>query len=340
MCNTRLHRGPMTFRTKSFGVRACLFTGIACAAGLGMIAGASGSTWFAAPALSAAIVSAWVLSRWIAHPLEGLIAAAGEAARAGCISEDFPAGSPLDEFNRLAETLNCAARSVHHSQADLDRTYLQFIETMAQVLDARDPYTAGHSLRVASYAYAIARAMDVPELEAENIRIAAQLHDIGKVGIPDAVLQKVGRLTTEEFGLIKLHPQIGRRILEKMGKFREFLPVVELHHENHDGTGYPYKLSGDRIPLAARIVHVADAFDAMVTHRHYRKALALPEAILELRVNSGTQFDPVITPVLLRLIETGLIAAETPDEVLLPSGVDLIAAQQDFRRAGVEVLVQ
>jgi HD-GYP domain-containing protein (c-di-GMP phosphodiesterase class II) len=330
----------MAFRTKSFGVRACLFTGIACAAGLGLIAGASGSVWFAAPALGAAIVSAWVLSRWIAHPLDGLIAAAGEAARAGCISEDFPAGSPIQEFNRLGETLNCAARSVHHSQADLDRSYLQFIETMAQVLDARDPYTAGHSIRVGSYAYAIARAMDVPAMEAENIRIAAQLHDIGKIGIPDAVLQKAGRLTVEEYGLVKLHPQIGRRILEKMGKFQVFLPVVELHHENHDGTGYPYKLAGDRIPLAARIVHVADAFDAMVTHRHYRKALPLREAIRELRVNSGTQFDPAITPVILRLIETGLIGSETPEEMLLPSIEDVNAAHQDFRREAVEVLAQ
>jgi putative nucleotidyltransferase with HDIG domain len=330
----------MSFTNKSFGVRAFLFTGFACSAGLGLITGASGNVWFAAPAIGATIFSAWVLSRWIAHPLDGLIAAAGEAARAGCISEDFPAGSPIQEFNCLAETLNRAARSVHHSQDDLDCSYLQFIETMAQVLDARDPYTAGHSMRVASYAYAVARAMDVPAMEAENIRIAAQLHDIGKIGIPDAVLQKVGRLTTEEFGLIKLHPQIGRRILEKMGKFQEFLPVVELHHENHDGTGYPYKLAGDRIPLAARIVHVADAFDAMVTHRHYRNALALPEAVRELQVNSGTQFDPAITPVMLRLIEDGLIAESTSAEMLLPAREALTAAPQDFRRAAVEVLAR
>ncbi len=325
----------MPFRTKSFGVRACLFTGIVCSAGLGLMAGASGSVWFAAPALSAAIVSAWVLSHWLARPLDGLIAAAGEAARAGCISEDFPAGSPIQEFNCLAETLNRAARSVHHSQADLDRSYLQFIETMAQVLDARDPYTAGHSIRVGSYAYAIARAMDVPALEADNIRIAAQLHDIGKIGIPDAVLQKAGRLTVEEYGLVKLHPQIGRRILEKMGKFQVFLPVVELHHENHDGTGYPYKLAGDRIPLAARIVHVADAFDAMVTHRHYRKALALADAVLELRVNSGTQFDPVITLAMLKIIEDGKL-----EHMLLPAEELLIEAYQDFSREPVEVLAR
>lgn len=332
----------MVFGLKSHSVRACLFTAIACSAGLGLIAGASGSVWFAKPALGAAIVSAWVLSRWIARPLDGLIAAAGQAARAGCISEDFPAGSPIQEFNRLAETLNSAARSVRHSQADLDRSHLQFIETMAQVLEARDPYTAGHSMRVASYAYAVARAMGVPAMEADNIRTAAQLHDIGKIGIPDAVLQKPGRLTAEEYGLIKLHPQIGRRILEKMGKFQEFLPVVELHHENHDGTGYPYKLSGDRIPLAARIVHVADALDAMVTHRHYRLALSLPQAVLELRVNSGTQFDPAVTLVILGLIDRGLInagmiAEDKPVEMLLPSSEGPVAAEGEFSREPVGV---
>lgn len=334
MCNTRLHCGPMTFRTKSFGVRACLFTGIACAAGLGLIAGASGSVWFAAPAISAAIVSAWVLSRWIAQPLDSLIAAAGEAARTGFISESFPAGSAIQEFNRLARTLNNAARSIHHSRVDLDRCHLQFIETMAQALDARDPYTAGHSIRVASYAYAIARAMDVPLVEAENIRVAAQLHDIGKIGIPDAVLQKAGRLTVEEYGLVKLHPQIGCRILEKMGRFQNFLPVVELHHENYDGSGYPYKLAGERIPLAARIVHVADAFDAMVTHRHYRSALPLREAIRELRVNAGTQFDPVIALVMLKMIEDGKL-----EHMLLPAEERLIEAYQDFSREPLEVLV-
>jgi HD-GYP domain-containing protein (c-di-GMP phosphodiesterase class II) len=303
-----------------------------------MIAGASHSLWYAAPAIGLAIGTTWVLSRLIERSFESLIAAAGQAERAGCISEDFPGGSAIHEFNRLAETLNSAARSIHHSQADLDRSYLQFIETMAQVLEARDPYTAGHSMRVGSYAYAIARAMHVPAGEAENIRIAAQLHDIGKIGIPDAVLQKPGRLTVEEFGLIKLHPQIGRRILEKMGKFQEFLPVVELHHENHDGSGYPYKLSGDRIPLAARIVHIADALDSMVTDRHYRHALTMHEAVLELRVNSGTQFDPAITPVVLRLIEAGLIEEGKPE--LVPSSQGLVTAHREFDREPVEVMAR
>jgi len=269
--------------------------------------------------------------------LDRLMAAARETARTGCISEEFPAGSAIQEFNRLASMLNLAARAVHHSQADLDHAHLQFVETMAQVLDARDPYTAGHSIRVGAYAYAIARAMNLPAGEAETIRVAAQLHDIGKVGISDAILKKPGKLTPEEFGVVKLHPQIGRRILEKMGKFQDLLPVVELHHENHDGSGYPFKLAGDGIPLAARIVHVADAFDAMVTHRHYREALTVARAVQELRSKSGTQFDPVITQVILRLIEQGTLGdvPTFPDE-LLRTG-ELSEAFQNHQLAPVPV---
>lgn len=304
----------MSLSSPSFGIRSQLLTVVVLSAVAGVIAAAIGSIWLAIIGATAAVMGGWDLTRRLAKSLDALSLAARLSANTGCIAEEFPAGCQILEVDQLADSLNCAARSVHHSQADLDRANLQFIETMAQVLDARDPYTAGHSLRVGAYAYAIARAMEVPAVDANNIRIAAQLHDIGKVGIPDAILQKPGKLTAEEFGLIKLHPQIGRRILEKMGRFREFLPVIELHHENHNGTGYPYKLSGEAIPLAARIVHVADAFDSMVTTRHYRDALSLGTAVGELRAHSGTQFDPQVVEVMLRVIEEGKIEA-----VLLPA---------------------
>lgn len=219
----------------------------------------------------------------------------------------------------IAIVLAVAARAalVRQSNDELDRAHLQFIEALAQMLDARDPYTAGHSYRVGAYAHAIARAMGSSEREAEIIRVAALLHDIGKIGIPDAVLQKPGRLTAEEYGLIKLHPQIGSRILEKLGRFSDLLPVVELHHENFDGSGYPYKLAGDRIPLGARIVHVADAFDSMVTHRHYRNALPLEVAVGELLAHAGSQFDPEVCRVMVRLLEEGVITASDPGQILL-----------------------
>jgi HD-GYP domain-containing protein (c-di-GMP phosphodiesterase class II) len=154
--------------------------------------------------------------------------------------------------------------------------------------------------------------MRLPLPEAETIRVAAEMHDIGKIGIPDAVLQKSGPLSAAEFGLIKLHPQIGRRILEKTVLFQPLLAVVELHHENFDGSGYPYKLAGKAIPIAARIVRVADAFDAMVTDRHYRKALPVARAAEELAAHAGTQFDPEVAAAALQLIEAGTIGETAP----------------------------
>jgi HD-GYP domain-containing protein (c-di-GMP phosphodiesterase class II) len=240
----------------------------------------------------------------------GLSDAVLESERTGRFTPNFPTDSSLAEVNRQAAALNAAARSILNSQADLDRTYLQFVETMAQALDARDPYTAGHSLRVAEYSRALALAMGLSSEAAETIHVASQLHDIGKIGIPDAVLLKPGRLTPEEYGLIKLHPQIGRKILEKVARFEELLPVVELHHENHDGSGYPYGLKGHNVPIEARIVHVADSFDAMTTTRSYRGALSLRAAIQEIERNAGSQFDPVAAKAFLRLIAEGGIEVD------------------------------
>jgi HD-GYP domain-containing protein (c-di-GMP phosphodiesterase class II) len=168
---------------------------------------------------------------------------------------------------------------------------------MAQALDARDPYTAGHSNRIRDYATALATAMQLPPGEIEVIRVGAQLHDIGKIGIPDAVLQKPGYLTPEEYELVKLHPQIGKRILERVAQFKKYLPIVELHHEDQDGRGYPYGLKGHEVPLAVRIVHVADVFDAITTDRSYCQAMSARRAHEILELCSGTQFDPEVVRV-------------------------------------------
>jgi HD-GYP domain-containing protein (c-di-GMP phosphodiesterase class II) len=284
---------------------------------IGMLLGIAMAAGVLRTSLGQAVVAALILSAGITRAVTHLRRSAWsdllhgvlESERTGELPSNLPLTSPLPEVNRVAEAMNGAARSVLASQAALEGAYLQFVETMAEALDARDPYTAGHSLRVGSYSHALALAMGLSEEEAETIRIAAQLHDIGKIGIPDAVLQKPGRLTPEEYGLIKLHPQIGRKILEKVGRFDRLLSVVELHHENHDGTGYPYGLTGDNVPVAARIVHVADSFDAMTTTRSYRRALSVLAASLELEKNAGGQFDPVATRTFLRLIAEGRIEA-------------------------------
>ena len=249
-----------------------------------------------------------------------LMSAVKESERSGKLAPCFPENSLLPEVNRLSAALNRAACSILASRGDLDRAYLQFVETMAQALDARDPYTAGHSLRVAAYSHALALEMGLPAEDAKTIRIAAQLHDIGKIGIPDAVLQKPGRLTPEEYGLIKLHPQIGRRILEKVGHFDRLLAVVELHHENHDGTGYPFGLEGANVPISARIVHVADAFDAMTTNRSYRSARPVPDALNEIEIHTGRMFDPAAAKLFVRMvadrrIEIGDLSAKQDAEI-------------------------
>ena len=236
-------------------------------------------------------------SRAVSHPLKQLVARLALSEASGELRPDFPESSPTREINQLAASFNRAAAAVMQSNVRLDRASIQFIETMAQMLDARDPYTAGHSNRVRDYATAIATAMQLPAGEIDIIRVGAQLHDIGKIGIPDAVLQKPGYLTPEEYELVKLHPQIGKRILERVAQFEKYLPIVELHHEDLDGRGYPYGLKGHEVPIGVRIVHVADVFDALTTDRSYREAMSARRAHEILELCSGTQFDPEVVRV-------------------------------------------
>ncbi len=231
-------------------------------------------------------------SRSISKPLTDLVERLRASERAGRLNSNLTTRSPATEVNVLARAFNRAAGAVRESQEKLDEATLEFIETMAQALDARDPYTAGHSNRVSANSSAIANAMGLPPDQIEIIRIGAKLHDIGKIGISDDILQKPGRLSDEELALIKQHPQIGRKILEKVGRFQQYLPIVELHHENHDGSGYPYGLKGEEVPLGVRIVHVADVYDALTSDRAYRKAMSWKEASELLQSGSGTQFDP------------------------------------------------
>jgi HD-GYP domain-containing protein (c-di-GMP phosphodiesterase class II) len=173
---------------------------------------------------------------------------------------------------------------------------------------------------VSELSCAVAQAMNLTADQVEEIRIGALLHDIGKIGIADSVLQKPGRLTKEEMALIHQHPRIGRTILEGVRGFRSYLPVVELHHEDWNGTGYPLGLRGDAIPLAARIVHLADAYDAMTSDRPYRRGMSRQQAIGILKDNAGTQFDPAIV---LTFIELG-IPAQEPTVPATQSDVDAL----------------
>jgi response regulator RpfG family c-di-GMP phosphodiesterase len=177
------------------------------------------------------------------------------------------------------------------------------IKVLALALDARDHYTHGHSQEVTEYAVSIAQEMGLSVKEIDRIRDAGILHDIGKIGIPDAVLLKPGRLTEEEYDCIKRHPQIGKDILEPVRCLSDKIPLIYHHHERYDGKGYPVGLSGEAIPLGARILAVADAYQAMTSDRPYRKALSIQVAIIELENNKGKQFDEKMVDIFVRILK-------------------------------------
>lgn len=184
----------------------------------------------------------------------------------------------------------------------LEQAYLETIQTLRFSVEAKDSYTRGHSDRVSEYSTLIGRYLNLPENDLKTLQIGGLFHDIGKIGIPDAILLKETKLTDNEYSEIKNHPSIGAHILSNATIFKDMIPIVKHHHERYDGLGYPSKLKGESIPLLARITAVADAFDAMTSRRTYRNSLPLDIVKNELIKNKGTQFDPKIADVFLDIL--------------------------------------
>ena len=182
----------------------------------------------------------------------------------------------IKELDALGASFSTLLQTVHEARAETSAAYLGAIQALVAALDARDPYTAGHSERVSLLSVAIGQAMGLGQDDLDVLRLGALLHDIGKIGISDAILTKPAMLNDVEFEAIKRHTVLGAQILSPISFLAAHVPIVELHHERPDGTGYPRGLSGDAIPICARIVHVADAFDAMTTARAYRGARPAP----------------------------------------------------------------
>jgi len=237
----------------------------------------------------------------IVKPIAAVVSHLRNAVRTGKLPELEGRPSSIREVQELAEIYNRAAISVRAAGENLNAAYLEFVGSLANALDARDQYTAGHSGRVSRLSCATASALKLAPDHVERIRVGALLHDVGKIGIADSVLQKPGRLTEEEFSIVKLHPVIGRRILEGVQGFAPFLAAVELHHENWDGSGYPKGLLGKETPIDARIIHVSDAYDAMTTDRSYRRGMTHDTAISVLYEFAGIQFDPEIVATFVNL---------------------------------------
>ena len=182
----------------------------------------------------------------------------------------------------------------------LKRSHLDSVKVLTEAIDAKDPYTRGHSDRVRRMSLAIAKTMDFTEERMESLEYGALLHDIGKIGIKDEVLQKGGPLNSDEYQYIQEHPLIGVKIIEGIEFFKDKVPMIRHHHEHFDGTGYPDGLVGEAIPLEARIIAVPDAFDAMTSLRPHRKAMPLEDVLSELEQCEGKQFDPLILDIFLR----------------------------------------
>ena len=184
---------------------------------------------------------------------------------------------------------------------DQHAMFLGTVRALTASIDAKDPYTCGHSERVANLAAQLARAHGLPETIVERVRIAGLVHDIGKIGVPEEVLRKPGRLTDEEFEMMKAHPAIGHHILQDIPQLDDVLPGVLHHHERFDGRGYPQKIAGESIPLMARIIALADSFDAMSSNRTYRAAMSRERVLTEIRQCAGSQFDPDLAEIFVRL---------------------------------------
>ena len=203
---------------------------------------------------------------------------------------------------RLHAVVHEKNNQLDSAYSQLQSSYLEIISTMRRVVDAKDTYTRGHSDRVSYYAYHLAQRLGYDAQFCENVRLAGLFHDVGKLSIPDDILLKSSKLTSDEYQIIKTHPRNGIELLSVITHFRPILPAVLSHHERMDGRGYPDGLSGQNIPVAARIIAVTDTFDAMTSDRQYRTSLDFDRAMDELERSKGTQLDAHIVTVFQEMV--------------------------------------
>jgi HD-GYP domain-containing protein (c-di-GMP phosphodiesterase class II) len=265
---------------------------------------------FVSVVILAAILVGYFFAVGISEPIRGL-AASTRAISRGEFHQRSPVRGAL-EISELAENFNKMAGDIEEyierlkEAAEENRElFIGSIRMLAAAIDEKDPYTRGHSGRVAKYSTLIGQELGLSTEELDKLRISALLHDVGKIGVEDRVLKKPGALTPEEFGLMKQHTVKGANIMRPVSQLKEMLPGIELHHEHMDGRGYPYGLQGQQIPLMARIIGVADTLDAMTTNRPYQTAMDLDFALERIRSLTGTKFDAVVVTALESTVTGG-----------------------------------
>jgi putative nucleotidyltransferase with HDIG domain len=271
-------------------------------------------------------------ARWVSHPLEVLTAssraiARGDFSQRVYVKSRTEIGELADTFNHMTEELEHFVLDLRRAAAENRELFLNSIQMLAGAVDEKDPYTRGHSDRVTRYSVMIATEMGLSEGAIEVVRVAAQLHDVGKIGIEDRILKKPGALTNEEFAIMKMHTTKGANILRQVAQLKEMIPGIELHHESLDGRGYPHGLKDEQIPLLPRIIAVADTFDALTTNRPYQQAHDPQEALRIIRSLSGKRLDPNAVTSICAIYDRGEIRVSMAAETVMvaPAVVEVAA---------------
>lgn len=263
--------------------------------------------FIASLAILSGIAGALFLSRLFTHPITQLSQGV-ERLKAGTgkvsvpIMADDELGKLTHNFNEMATQIATQRQSLIDYSANLEKSYHDIVQILAGALDARDNYTYGHSARVAQLAVILGKQLNYDEQQLKDLEMSCLLHDIGKIRVPDSILNKQAPLNEQENSRIKEHPQHGVEILKLADSLHRYIPTVKHHHEWHDGQGYPDQLRGGQIPLGAQIVALADAYDAMTTSRPYREGLARDTAVAEILRNRGTQFAPQLTDLFVAVL--------------------------------------
>jgi len=247
-------------------------------------------------------ILAWLISLFL-RPLEELSSAAHEVGDGNLnVQADIKS---KDEVGKLAITFNQMVINLNSAYSEIEEGYLQAVQSLALAVEAKDRYTKGHCDRVVFYSTVIAQHMDIPEKDIVELQLASQLHDVGKIGVPEAVLNKPGKLDPEEMRIIQKHPVIGYQILSPAKFLRGVAKLVVEHHERFDGNGYPNGKTGEEISILGRILCLADTFDALTSDRPYRKGMSLDKSVSIILDNRGSQFDPKLVNLFWNLVKEG-----------------------------------
>lgn len=271
-------------------------------------------TWISI-ALALAILTATVFAAGIAGPVRALAQRTREMANGNYhqrveLKTHNEIGELAENFNAMSEAIELAIEDLKKAAHENHLLFINSVRMLAAAIDAKDPYTRGHSERVARYSIGIGKNLGLGEQEMRNLRISALLHDVGKIGIDDRILRKPGALSEDEFEVMKGHPSKGAAIMSGVAQLIDIIPGMKYHHEKWSGGGYPDSLTAEEIPMQARIVAIADTFDAMTTNRPYQKAMEINYVVDKIRSFAGTRFDPRVVDAFANAVKRGDIAID------------------------------